>query len=264
MKIFFKSIGFIFLIWLAMNLWNIFSPMFLPGSPSEPRNWVSVEQQLKDQSAAEREGPEALEAYLEQLDRSRRFDNSLVIYYVLPLFLVWLICAMGRARQLSPLAFTTAILVLWLCLMGVVQVLVVIAPYLGTIGVYGLKILPYLSDAALWRLIGLLICLVVVIAWRTPRFVSTWVFALPRLVDDFMREVLNDEDGWVAQEHGEDVARWAHLAFIFLTGGLAAWILWQACDSVDGSGIPDTFGLVARLAAVGLGATLLIRTHFRA
>ena len=247
-----------------MNLWNIFSPMFLPGPPPEPRTWASVEQQLRDQSAAEREGPEALEAYLEQLDRSRPFDNSLVIYYILPLFLVWLICAMGRARRISPLAFTTAILVLWLCFVGVGQAIALIAPYAGNIGAVGLDILTYLSDAQLWRVIGLLIGIVVVIAWRAPRFVSSWVFALPRKIDEFMREVLNDEDGWVAQEHGEDAARWAHLGFIVVTGGLAAWILWQACDSVDGSGIPDTFGFVARLAAVGLGATLLIRTHFRA
>ncbi len=263
-KIFFKAIGFIFLIWLAMHIWNIFSPMFLPGTPPPPRTSASLQQQLIDRSAAEREGPEALEAYLEQLDRSRPFDNSLVIYYVLPLFLVWLICAMGQARQLSPLAFTTAILALWLCLMGLVQVIMLIAPYAGSIGAFGLDILTYLSDAHLWRVIGLLIGIVVVVAWRTPRFVSSWVFALPRLVDDFMREVLNDEDGWVAQEHGEEVARWAHLGFIVLTGGLAAWVLWQACDSVDGPGIPDTFGFVARLAAVGLGATLMIRTHFRA
>lgn len=229
MRIVFKGIGIIFLLWLGMHIWYAFSPSFLPGPAVAPGTWVSLDQELV---GVFKGGPEEERAYREQLDRARPFDNSLVINYVMPLFLVWLLCAIGKARRLSPIVIFCALTVLWLTAFLVVRAM----------------------DLILFEMIGSYLILL---------FIFPFLFFVPRQLDRALAKLLNEEDGWLARRHGPDAARAGHGALVFLVTGIFIWVLWRTCDGLDGGGIPDTFALVVRSAAVAYGVFLLIRSHVR-
>lgn len=263
-----KGIGVIFLLWLAMHLWFALSPLFLPDPPADMPGPPTVQEQLRGLAEARQAGgPEAEEAYREQLERSRPFDNSMVIYYMFPLLLVWLLCAVGRARQISPISIVGALTLLWLAAYLAIQVLtqvvILVAPHAGTIGHYFLEGLSHLSDKSLWKLALVGIGIVVVLIFRAPVFIVSLLLYVPRRFDRALVDLLNDEDGWLAQRHGASAAQAGHVAAILLLAGIAGWILWRACDGLDGGGIPDTFALFARGGVVAFGAFLLVRTHLR-
>lgn len=214
MRILLKSIGIIFLMWLGMVLWYALAPMFLPGPTVGPSSW----QAMPDGRLV------------------RPFDNAEVILYTMPLFLVWLLCAIAQARRLSPLAVVGALALLWLAAFAVWNYVV-------------------LTLALLAPLVLLALC--------TKGFSLASLFVTPRRLDRLLSGLRNGADGWLARRHGPGTARAGHAAAVLVIAGAASWALWHACDGLDGHGIPGTFGLAARSGAVAFGAFLLLRGHLR-
>lgn len=264
MRIALKAFGLLFLLYLGLVLWFPIVSILAPTAAPPPGNFASVQEQLQGLAEAERAGPEALAAFKERLERSKPFDNTLVIAYTLPLFLVWLICAVGQAREITPLAFVGALWLLWFAAAALAEALLLLAPHAGGLRDFAEWLAANLSDWSFYRLVGFLISIALGVAWRSPGLVGKWVIGGPRLVDGALRALVDEDEGWIAPRFGAPAARAAHLVLILALTGIASWALWQACDGVDGGGLPGAFGLVARVSAVALGASMMLRAHLRA
>lgn len=256
-----KGIGYLFLLWLGLHLWFALSPLFLPDSPVPPGTFAGVQQQLEGLAEARRAGPEAEAAFRRQLDRSRPFDNSLIISYIFPVILVRLLCAAARARQLSPLAIVAALSLIWYTVALVVQAIGMAVPHAGSVWAYAVEEKDRFSDKLLWQIAILAGSALIIMIWRSPRFLFRLIWSAPRRVDRAFNDLFDEEQGWLARNNGPDMARMGHVVAVAVITGLAGWIVWRLCDGLDGGGIPDTVGVVARLAAVALAAYLLYRTH---
>lgn len=261
-----KGIGVVFLLWLGLHIWFIISPTFLPGPSAEPGTFAGVQQSLQGLAEARQADPEAEAAYRRQMDLSRPFDNSLVIFYVFPVLLVRVLCGIARRRQISPLAIVAAPAVAWfvgvLLIYAIGTVMGLVLPNLKSIGQQAAEIRPFLSDWTFWELTILAAGTFLVFALRAPRLLGSWVFRLPRRIDRALTDLLDEQDGWLAENNGPDMARIGHGLVVILLTGISSWAVWSLCDGMDGGGVPDTFGLIARIAAIVFSAYLLARTHF--
>ena len=256
-----KGVGYLFLIWLGLHLWFALSPLFLPDSPTPPGTFAGVRQELEGLAEARRAGPEAEVAFRRQLDRSRPFDNSLIIAYIFPVILVRLLCAAARGRQLSPLAIFMALSLIWFAVTLVVQAIGLVVPHAGSIWGYAVEQKDRLSDKLLWQIGILAAAVVITLIWRSPRFLLKLVWSAPRRVDRAFHDLLDEEEGWLARNNGPDMARMGKIVVVAVITGLAGWTVWRLCDGLDGGGVPDAVGVVARLAAVAYATYLLYRTH---
>lgn len=263
-RIVFKGIGVVFLLWLGLLLWFTLSPLFLPGPSAGPGTWESVQPSLEGLAEVRQAGPEADAEYRRQIDLSRPFDNSLVIYYAVPAMLVWWLCAAARARKVSPMAIVGALTLLWFAFAVFLQVISWTSFNYASVVHRVMAARYYLYDKEFWLLAAIAIAALVIAALCVGGIIFSVVFYsryVPRRIDSALVELLDEEEGWLARNYGPNIARKGHWLVVVVLTGIVNWTVWRMCDGIDGGGIPDTLGLAGRLAVVAHGAYLLIRTH---
>lgn len=266
-----KAVAVIVLIWGTMLIWFAAYDASQLSRPDQLSRFEQVQEDVEACTGAIRTGAldeGSLDACMEQRRESRAgdFDHALMIYYLLPLGLVWLLCLFAQAREISPLSILAAgllpcaaALLVGLVVPLIAEILPALKP--GPFGEFTIGVFLFVAMVLGIALIPVLLCFVLpVAALSTLGAAILWLLVVPRRADLFLRHYFGLGSGWWRKRFGV----WpAQIAGTLATASIAvpaALAFWWLCDRLDGYGSSD-ITLLVRGAVTALGIGLLLKAH---
>ncbi len=248
-----KGLRTLVFVWVGLLTFALFLSVTGLREAPGPSEFTELRHRLETRVSAP--------AVYEPADETIRFDNFAVAVYLVPIFLMRWICGFAAYRRISAAAVLAGLLVLafgsvavgdWLARSGELAPLEILPSAIAvSVAIFGSALaIPFLIAGIL------------TLATRRPALAFGWLFAIPGMVDRWLRHVFDPHAGRLGARIGPRIAYVSNGLLLTALAVPSTVVIWSVCDWLDGRGVSD-FALVTRAAVVCLCLAMLARAHLR-